>query len=458
MNNTTFRIHTGKPKKIDPQKTIIRRKPRLNLTMTQRFNSPHIGSKKSLNSSIDLPCVQRTRAGSIVSVHKQQESGYNPIAQVQAIPLTPQIVLKQFGAYLSKFEQTEILDYKEIHFLGMKAAKVKATSSDNNFGYDDERNDYKIVPNDHLAYRYEVQQVIGKGSFGQVCLCFDHKQKETVAVKVIRNQPRFHKQAKIEAKILSVLTESSSENYTVAMLNSFSFRKHICIAFELLGINLYEVLKNNSFRSLSLKFIRKIAYQLMVCLFHLKAQKIIHCDLKPENVLMSPLKKAGIKVIDFGSSCFLNEKIHAYIQSRYYRAPEIILGINYREAIDVWSVGCIVAELFLGFPIFPGENEMELLLCIMEVKGVPDSRIIEKSLKKKNFFEGVQPKVLTNSRGKKRVPGSRPLGLLMKNCDSDLIDFVDSKGYLECLEWDCEARITPEEALKHLWLKGEFNL
>ena len=70
-------------------------------------------------------------------------------------------------------------------------------------------------------------------------------------------------------------------------------------------------------------------------------------------------KKSGLKIIDFGSSCFHNEKVYTYIQSRFYRAPEIMLGVNYDMAIDMWSFGCILAELFSGYPIFPGENEKE---------------------------------------------------------------------------------------------------
>ena len=86
-------------------------------------------------------------------------------------------------------------------------------------------------------------------------------------------------------------------------------------------------------------------------------ENIIHCDLKPENVLLKNPNKSGIKLIDFGSSCFQNERIYTYIQSRFYRAPEIILGIPYTVGIDIWSFACILAELYSGYPIFPGENE-----------------------------------------------------------------------------------------------------
>lgn len=124
-----------------------------------------------------------------------------------------------------------------------------------------------------------------------------------------------------------------------------------------------------------------------------------------QNVLLRRPDKSGIKVIDFGSSCFEHEKgmwdlsstwrvltvfapVYTYIQSRFYRSPEVILGMNYHMAIDMWSLGCILAELYTGFPIFPGENEQEQLSCIMEVLGVPDKDLINRSSRKKLFFGG----------------------------------------------------------------------
>lgn len=85
--------------------------------------------------------------------------------------------------------------------------------------------------------------------------------------------------------------------------------------------------------------------------------EIIHCDLKPENILLKEENKSGIKIIDFGSSTFIDEKVYTYIQSRFYRAPEIMFGIPYTPAIDMWSLGCIIAELYIGYPLFPGESE-----------------------------------------------------------------------------------------------------
>src|SRR4051794_32383601 len=77
-----------------------------------------------------------------------------------------------------------------------------------------------------------------------------------------------------------------------------------------------------------------------------------------ENILLRRRGSSGIKVIDFGSSCFTHERVFSYIQSRFYRAPEVILGIPYTTAIDIWSLGCVLTELSTGYPLFPGENEV----------------------------------------------------------------------------------------------------
>lgn len=81
-----------------------------------------------------------------------------------------------------------------------------------------------------------------------------------------------------------------------------------------------------------------------------------------------------------------NHSVYTYIQSRFYRSPEVILGMNYHMAIDMWSLGCILAELHTGYPIFPGENEQEQLSCIMEVLGVPEKEFVSRSSRKKLFF------------------------------------------------------------------------
>ena len=236
----------------------------------------------------------------------------------------------------------------------------------------------------------------------------------------------------------------------VNFTQSFYFRGHLCISTELLGMNLYEFIKCHDFRGFSLKLIRRFSKQLLNSLVLLKAHKVIHCDLKPENILLAHPAHSEIKVIDFGSSCLENEKVYTYIQSRFYRSPEVILGMTYGMPIDMWSLGCILAELLTGYPIFPGENEQEQLACIMEVFGPPEKHLIEKSTRKKLFFDSLgKPRLTVSSKGKRRRPSSKTLQQALKCEDEAFLDFIT-----RCLRWDPDRRLKPDEAMRHEFITG----
>ncbi|XP_073476193.1 dual specificity tyrosine-phosphorylation-regulated kinase 2 isoform X2 [Aquarana catesbeiana] len=418
-----------------------------------------------------LPVVSERQ---LESTHRRQGSSSSlksadGTTKVKSSSLTPEQAMKQYMQKLTAFEHHEIFNYSEIYFLGPNAKKRQGViGGPNNGGYDDDQGSYVQVPHDHVAYRYEVLKVIGKGSFGQVVKAYDHKLHQHVALKMVRNEKRFHRQAAEEIRILEHLKKQDKDNNmnVIHMLENFTFRNHICMTFELLSMNLYELIKKNKFQGFSLPLVRKFAHSILQCLDALHKNRIIHCDLKPENILLKQQGRSGIKVIDFGSSCYEHQRVYTYIQSRFYRAPEVILGGRYGMPIDMWSLGCILAELLTGYPLLPGEDEGDQLACMIELLGMPPQKLLDSSKRGKNFVSSKgYPRYCTvttlpdgsvvlnggrSRRGKLRgPPGSRDWVTALKGCDDPLfLDFLS-----QCLEWDPALRMTPSQALRHHWLR-----
>ncbi|XP_059805996.1 dual specificity tyrosine-phosphorylation-regulated kinase 2-like [Hypanus sabinus] len=382
--------------------------------------------------------------------------------------MSPTQAMKLHMHKLTSFEHQEIFNYPEIYFMGLNAKKRQGViGGSNNCGYDDDHAAYILLPHDHIAYRYEILKVIGKGSFGQVAKVYDHKTRQHLALKVVRNEKRFHRQATEEIRILEHLRKQDKnlQMNIIHMLENFTFRSHTCMTFELLSMNLYELIKRNKFQGFSLQLVRKFAHSILLCLEALHRNRIIHCDLKPENILLKQAGRSGIKVIDFGSSCYEHQRVFTYIQSRFYRAPEVILGTRYGMPIDMWSFGCILAELLTGYPLFPGEDEGDQLACIIELLGLPPQRMLDQCKRAKNFFNSKnQPRYCTTTtlpdntvvlnggrsrRGKVRgPPGSKSWVVALKGCeDAQFISFLK-----KCLEWEPSCRLTPSQALRLPWL------
>jgi dual specificity tyrosine-phosphorylation-regulated kinase 1 len=190
------------------------------------------------------------------------------------------------------------------------------------------------------------------------------------------------------------LTSFNLSFSVVRLLTHFMYRNHQCLVFEMLSLNLYELLKNTQFGGVSLNLIRKFAKQVLKSLLFLAREDvdIIHCDLKPENILLRHPKKSGVKVIDFGSSCRSNRRMYSYIQSRFYRSPEVMLGLPYSVAIDMWSLGCILAEMHTGEPLFSGSDQFDQMQKIIKILGMIPENMLGKASNqiKTQFFEPVK--------------------------------------------------------------------
>ena len=345
---------------------------------------------------------------------------------------------------------------------------------------------------------FQIQTLLGQGTFAQVFRCLHLQTGKLVAVKIVKNKPAYTRQAAVEIDVFRALTNtedktqaqtSSLPGASGAGVNSqggetkwdcmvdlvcyFMHKSHLCLVFELLGLNLYEVLKRRQFRGLPLPVVRTLVRQAVGGIKELSQKSIVHCDLKPENILLvteddvdsvvaagdrlsssvekksnvlsaaekqkgnmvdslakpsglsqalggdssshtsrtAPISPTGasspgappasanvqplsgglkIKLIDFGSACFEGQTAHTYIQSRFYRSPEVLIGLPYDSAIDMWSLGCVAAELFLGLPILPGAHEHDQLgrICEMIAK-VPDCMLDHGSKASKYFVKYV---------------------------------------------------------------------
>ncbi|XP_041655503.1 homeodomain-interacting protein kinase 1 isoform X1 [Cheilinus undulatus] len=341
--------------------------------------------------------------------------------------------------------------------------------------------DYQLVQHEILcsmSNSYEVLEFLGRGTFGQVAKCWKRGTNEIVAIKILKNHPSYARQGQIEVSILSRLsTENADEFNFVRSYECFQHKNHTCLVFEMLEQNLYDFLKHSKFSPLMLKCIRPILQQVATALMKLKSLGLIHADLKPENImLVDPLRQPyRVKVIDFGSASHVSKAVcSTYLQSRYYRAPEIILGLPFCEAIDMWSLGCVIAELFLGWPLYPGASEYDQIRYISQTQGLPAEYLLSAGTKTSRFFNRGPDSSYPLWRLKTPAEHEAEMGIKSKearkyifNCLDDMMQVnmtnlegtdilaekADRREFIDLLKkmltLDADKRITPMKTLNH---------
>ena len=253
--------------------------------------------------------------------------------------------------------------------------------------WDDKDGHYIIKLGESLLPRYKILKVIGEGTFGKVTQCWDRTEKKYVAIKIIKSIPKYREAAKVEIEILKDIERRDKQRVSgcITMLESFDFRNHFCLVFDLLGMSMYDFLRQNSYRAFSLQEVQIFGRQLLRTVAFLHKMRLIHTDLKLENILLvnsdwqyhrhpihgrsRVVKCKDLVVIDLGSATYESDHHASIVSTRHYRAPEVVLGLGWTYPCDLWSVGCILLELFTGEATFQTHDNLEHLAMMERIFG-----------------------------------------------------------------------------------------
>ncbi|KAJ3194497.1 U4/U6 small nuclear ribonucleoprotein prp4 [Irineochytrium annulatum] len=353
--------------------------------------------------------------------------------------------------------------------------------------WDDPDGYYRAMPREVLDNgRYIITAIVGRGVFSSVVKALDTKNNNAeVAIKIIRNNDTMYRAGIKEIGILKKLmaADPDDKKHVIRMLRNFEHRNHLCMVFESLRYAYLEIMKSDTSPSLNLrellkkyrkglniKAVRVYAQQLFMALSLLKKCTILHADIKPDNILASESKNT-LKLCDLGSAGEASEnEITPYLVSRFYRAPEIILGMPYDYAIDMFSVGCTLYELFTGKILFPGRSNNQMLRMFMELKGKFSNKMLRKGQftsqhfdEQMNFLQVEQDKI-TKRDVVKKVTYTKPTKDLKSRLLPDaservpeeemkmITNFID---LLErCLHLGPDKRLTVSEAMQHPFIRG----
>lgn len=241
----------------------------------------------------------------------------------------------------------------------------------------------EVIPCGQREYEVTSAMPLGRGVFSTVVRAKRRGDDREAALKIVRNNETMAKAAQLEITILRKVaeTDQGDKKHCIRLLDTFEYRQHIIMAFEAMDMNLREVLRKYG-RNVGIhtEGVQVYAKQMGLALKHMRNNGVLHADLKPDNMLVNE-SRTVLKVCDFGSAMFDgNNEVTPYLVSRFYRAPEIILGLQYSTPIDTWSVACCLYELATGDILFKGRSNNEMLKLMMDVKGPFPKRMLRKGL------------------------------------------------------------------------------
>ncbi|XP_017295667.1 dual specificity protein kinase CLK1 isoform X2 [Kryptolebias marmoratus] len=329
------------------------------------------------------------------------------------------------------------------------AADGLKTSSRRDVPEDDEDGHLNYHAGLLMKQRYQVVSTLGAGAFGKVVECIDRQTDERVAVKIGKKLESFCEVARSEISVLEEMNSLDDDNRfaCVRMLDWFQHEGHVCIVLELLGRSTFD------FLPFSVQQIRLVAFQVFRAVSFLHRNKVTHTDLKPENILFvrsdcdpdrnhqtkSP-SSWSVKVVDFGSATFDHQHHQSLVSTRHYRAPEVILGLGWDQSCDVWSLGCVLMEYYLGRTLFPSHDSREHLAMMEKVSGCVSMFGFRNQHLVKNWDGPSSSDKLIRSH-------CQPLKTYMRTSGEDERQLFELLAVM--LEYDVSRRITLEEALWH---------
>ena len=354
-------------------------------------------------------------------------------------------------------------------------ASTAGQTIDLNDTFDDPEGYYRLRIGELLDKRYNVYGYVGQGVFSNVVRARDTlRGNQEVAIKIIRNNDLMHKTGLKELEFMRALNDfDKNDKYHILRLyRNFYHRNHLCLVFEALHMNLREILKKyGKDVGLHIKAVRSYSQQIFLALKVLKKCNIIHADIKPDNILVNE-SKVCLKLCDFGSASHSHDNdITPYLVSRFYRAPEIMLGLKYDFSIDLWSSAVSLFELYTGKILFPGRNNNHMLKLFQDLKGKISSKLIRKGAFASQHFdtngnfifreidritEREKTTVLTNINPSRDLMND--LTGKDKMSDSQSKKVGQFKDLLEkCFPIDPSRRITLNQALMHPFIQEKMD-
>ncbi|MCD9642518.1 hypothetical protein HAX54_029359 [Datura stramonium] len=338
--------------------------------------------------------------------------------------------------------------------------ELKIVHRKNRTGFEEDKS-FQVVLNSVIAGRYQVTEYLGSAAFSKAVQAHDLHTGMDVCVKIIKNNKDFFDQSLDEIKLLKFVNkhDPADKYHLLRLYDYFYYREHLLIVCELLKANLYEFQKFNRESGGEVYFtmprLQSITIQCLDALQFLHGLGLIHCDLKPENILVKSYSRCEVKVIDLGSSCFETDHLCSYVQSRSYRAPEVILGLPYDKKIDIWSLGCILAELCTGNVLFQNDSPATLLARVLGIAGPIDQEMLVKGRDTYKYFTKnhmLYERNQETDRLEYLIPKKTTLRYRLPMGDQGFIDFV-----AHLLEVNPKKRPSALEALKHPWLSYPYE-